>query len=479
MIGGVWNMRVVLASLVFVAACGDSDPGPQLPLLVEVGGPKLAHPALVPIFYADDSDATVLTQYSQWIVTSRWLDAVGGEYGVGAGSVPAVIRRTDNAPFTIDDTEIVDLLFAGLADKTLPPPTPDTLYLLNTPERTVVTAGTALSCREFGGYHASARRDGIELAYAVVATCGDVVGREIVVSHELIEAATDPFPASNPGVQLRDPSSPWLALGEEVADLCQRGGDVSEYIMEAGFTAQRSYSNVAAAADQNPCVPQKFGTSYFNVVPHLEALPRIPPGSHKTIELTGWASDGRGDWKIRAAPAEIGAATLTLGAPTLGNQGSTTLDIAIPSVTRVGSTILMFVASNFGGEFQLMPLVAIAGQPCASFTDCASCTGHGGCGFCSTSGRCESAGADGSADSSCAAGAFATWEGSCPGLCSSHSASCTDCASQVGCGWCAAGDGPACVEASHEYSHPQTGSCAYADWSFTPGYCPLGPTPAR
>jgi hypothetical protein len=28
------------------------------------------------------------------------------------------------------------------------------------------------------------------------------------------------------------------------------------------------------------------------------------------------------------------------------------------------------------------------------------------------------------------------------------------------------------MEASHEGGHPETGSCAYADWSFTPDYCP-------
>jgi hypothetical protein len=463
------SMMAVL-TLVAGACGGDGDRGPRLPLLVDIGGPKLAHPALVPIFYANDVDAPELTQYSQWIVTSQWLDLVGREYGIGQGSVPAVVHRTDNAPATIDDAQIIDLLFVGLADHSLPAPTPDTLYVFNAPS--TVTFGGLRSCIDFGGYHGSARRDGVELAYAVIVTCTNwtVFDRQLVTSHELIEAATDPYPSNNPGVQLRDDASPWLAFGEEVADLCQRGDD-SEYVMESGFFAQRSYSNTAAAADQNPCVPQKLGPSYFNVVLDLDALPRIAPGTHQTIQMSGWSSNDIADWQIRAVPAKVGTATLTLGAQMIGNNKSTTLDVAVPSTTPTGSSILMFVASNAAGAFQLMPLIAIAGPPCSTFTDCASCSAHAGCGFCSSSGRCERAGADGSADSSCRGSKFATWEGSCPGVCSSHASSCTECSSQGGCGWCGGAE-PACLEASHDFSHPQTGSCAYADWSFTPAYCP-------
>ena len=462
---------VALLMLTTIGCEGAADtPVPRLPQLIDVGGPKLAHPQLVPIFYADYSDIDSVTQFSEWIVTSSWLDAVGAEYGVGAGSVLGVVRKPEPSPDTIDDTGIVDMLYQGLADGTVPKPTADTLYMIYFTSHTTVTAGSARSCNDFFGYHSSARRDGVELAYAVITACATV---SIVGSHELIEAATDPFPSTHPGFQLRDPTSPWLSLGGEVADLCQRGGDPSETWTESKHVVQRSWSNAAAAAEQDPCVPHVYGPTYFNVVPDIRTVQRIPPGGHQQIDLEGWSSNGVVGWKLTAEPATFGEATLTLGANTIGDGRPTTLDIAIPSTARVGSLIQLYLVSTFDPLYQFLPLPVIAGDPCTSFSfDCVTCTTHTGCGFCESSGRCEAMGATGSAESSCSAKSFATWPGSCPGVCASHARSCLDCATQIGCGWCASGDATGCMEASHDYSHPETGACAYADWSFSPNYCP-------
>ena len=156
-------------------------------------------------------------------------------------------------------------MFAGLADGSLPKPAGgdlrDVLYMLQFPQQTVITAGSSMSCVDFGGYHASARRNGLEVAYAVIATCPGFIDhqttleiRELVSSHELIEAATDPLPDNHPGFQLADPASPWLALGAEVGDLCTRG-DATATWHESGFVAQRSWSNAAAAAGKTRACP--------------------------------------------------------------------------------------------------------------------------------------------------------------------------------------------------------------------------------
>ncbi|HEU4729513.1 MAG TPA: hypothetical protein VFT22_16550, partial [Kofleriaceae bacterium] len=120
--------------------------------------------------------------------------------------------------------------------------------------------------------------------------------------------------------------------------------------------------------------------------------------------------------------------------------------------------------------YQYLPLLAIAGQPCESFSGCEDCTSHEGCGFCATTGKCETLDVSGATITGCPASKVALWPGSCSGFCEAHGASCAECASQGGCGWCAASN--TCMEASQEYSHPQNATCAYADWSFTPGYCP-------
>jgi hypothetical protein len=340
----------------------------------------------------------------------------------------------------------------------------------------VVTSGQDVSCDAFGAYHASARRNGVEASYAVMSSClafspllTEAEGRELFASHELIEAATDPIPSNNPGFQVDDPTSTWLALGGEVADLCE--GSAASIWREAGFVAQRSWSNVASL-DGDPCVPNATGTRYFNVVADPGALPRIPPGGKKTLKLAGWSTMATPDWMLFAQSAKDGDATLTLAAKTLNAGRSTTVSIEVPDTATKGTALHMFVFSAYTQtDFQVLPLLAIIDDPCSSFSGCEVCSSHTGCGFCTTTGRCEAEGPSGSAESRCPAASFATWPGSCPGFCEPHSASCTDCASQPGCGWCASGGGQ-CLGASHEYSGPEAATCAYSDWSFTPDYCP-------
>src|ERR1043166_7101285 len=96
--------------------CGDAEKTSPLPVIPERGGPHMAHPQLVPIFFADDTDAATLTQFSQWIVGSSWLTAVGKDYGVGNGSVLGVVHRSEPAPDAFTDAQLVDLVYAGLAD---------------------------------------------------------------------------------------------------------------------------------------------------------------------------------------------------------------------------------------------------------------------------------------------------------------------------------------------------------------------------
>ncbi len=480
--GTRWLLSVV--SCLLVASCGSSSSGPSLlPDVADHSGPVMAHVQLVPIFYADDTDTQVLTSFSQWIVGSQWLNTVGADYGVSTGSVLKVVQRTDTAPATIDDSDIIKLLYAGLADGTLPKPAGglgDVLYMLWFPATTTVTAGPDKSCDAFGGYHNSVRQGGVELSYAVIAACSDFVDgltdledREVVASHELIEAATDPLPDNHPSFQLDDPTSPWFGFGTEVADLCQRG-DTTEIVREAGFVAQRSWSTAAASADHDPCVPGATA-DYFNLVVQNPGVLRIAPGGHQAVTLRGWAAGAaRGtSWQLSTGAVMDAAQTLTLSASTVKDGATVSLDVALPQTAQIGDQPMFAVFSATSDtNYSFLPLYAVVGEPCSQFTTCEACTSEVGCGFCASSGKCEPQGGEtSSAVSSCSGGSFATWPGSCPGFCAQFSDSCGDCTSEVGCGWCASGS-TRCVEASHDTGLQASGSCPYADWSFTPQYCP-------
>jgi hypothetical protein len=173
---------------------------------------------------------------------------------------------------------------------------------------------------------------------------------------------------------------------------------------------------------------------------------------------------------LSASSANAIDAQVTLASNRMFPGRTTTLNVSVPTTTAPGTTLQLFVYSGLSQtSYQVLPMVALVGAPCSSFTGCEACSSRVGCGFCTTTGRCEAEGADGSADG-CPASSFARWPGSCRGFCAGHG-SCSDCSSQAGCGWCSSGGTMQCVEASHDNGHPEAGSCAYADWSFTPEYC--------
>jgi hypothetical protein len=480
-------MRAAMLACFLFAACGHDDPVELpdilLPTFASLGGPVIAHPQLVPIFYSDDPDAEPLTRYSEWIVTSSWIDQVGSEYGVGSGSVLGVVHRPAAAPDKITDAQITDLLFQGVADGTLPTPADgnlaDVLYIAYFPAHTrVAFDGADSSCADFGGYHLSARRDGVELVYAVIVTCpglfqglSTLEGRMIATSHELIEAATDPIPNNRPTFRVVDPRGSWSGLGTEVADLCVRP-DESAVWREGGFPAQRSWSNNAIATG-DPCVPVPTEAPYYNVVAESPVLPRIVPGDSESVRLIGWSTGATSDWQLSAQASGAGKPTVRVSDNRLHAGEAATLDISVPSTTARGTILQLFVYSGFSATtYQVLPMVAIADVACSTFPTCESCSAHIGCGYCTTNGKCETEGVSGSSESDCPPSAFSTWPGSCGNFCAIHSGSCAECSSQAGCGWCNAGDGMHCLEASHDQGHPQSATCAPADWSFTPDYCP-------
>ncbi len=265
-------MDVRILALVAIAAC--SSPAPEAPgdAGVDVSVPEAntpfvmaSHVAFPPIPLNDGSvlvsaNLVVVTfdAYSfvddveamlDWIPTSAWLAAAGKEYGVGMPSVLAKVRLTSSPPAFAAATDFTTYV-ASLVGTSVPaPPSMNTLYAFVLPAGAVFTDPQIGSiCDSFTGYHDAAS----SYAFAVIGTCPghvpgltDVQQVERVLSHEVIEGLTDPFGA---GYAARDPNDPWSYVeGGEVADVC------NGYTIEQGFLAVRSWSNAAAAANEDPC----------------------------------------------------------------------------------------------------------------------------------------------------------------------------------------------------------------------------------
>jgi hypothetical protein len=155
------------------------------------------------------------------------------------------------------------------------PVDPMAIYTFVFPEGSTVDNGC---CTQFAGYHDETTIAGVKVAYSIVCTCPGFDGPGIstlgslttALSHEIVEAATDPFPQTDPAFTMTDDADfGWSLITQgELADMCEF--DADQYLTPAdmSYVVQRSWSNIAAAAGKDPCVLESTPPDvYFNSVP--------------------------------------------------------------------------------------------------------------------------------------------------------------------------------------------------------------------
>ncbi|MBI3542434.1 MAG: hypothetical protein HY075_04055 [Deltaproteobacteria bacterium] len=173
---------------------------------------------------------------------------------------------------------------------------------------------------DFDGYHSSYLdgSSGVMVSYAVIMRCGGytIDDETATASHELVEAAADPDGDAYVGIDSE--LSVWgtLSFGTELSDMCQDYASSYYTPSDIGFEIQRSWSNRAAAAGQNPCVPST--ASYFNARalvddevswldgggPLTGKGVHIAVGETRTIDVELFGSaDGGAPWTVSAFEA--------------------------------------------------------------------------------------------------------------------------------------------------------------------------------
>lgn len=164
--------------------------------------------------------------------------------------------------------------------------------------------------------------------YAVIARCpGPLAAIDAVTvaaSHESVEMATDPLPLTFPAFSGPDLDHlVWANVsGGEVADMCEFAEaptSIDQRFVD-GFMVQRTWSNAAAEANQDPCVPP-VSAPYFIAVPDLDEQVRIdgPSGSALTTGISLGVGESRTidatpDWSVYAAEVR--------GLPSSGDAGA-------------------------------------------------------------------------------------------------------------------------------------------------------------
>jgi hypothetical protein len=269
-------------------------PFPTPPQVANSMGGVLKNPKIVAIFFPNDDPATV-TNYEKFYAdlgASAWWQALS-EYGIGAPTVMDVMLTTA-APATIDDTSnssgsntaLETWLLSEITSGALPATSGDTEYVINYPASTTVTEAGTLCADGTGGYHADMTDNSNNLiAYAVVPRCPAAQGFTVdqnfttSASHEVIEAATDPWPDYQPGwAQADNAHLFWdeANSGSEIGDMCENDPEAYYQFSDLPFMVQRFWSNAAAKAGHDPCVPALPGETFFAAVPELPTTDSFP-----------------------------------------------------------------------------------------------------------------------------------------------------------------------------------------------------------
>jgi hypothetical protein len=318
-------------------------PHPAAPREINGGGAVLAHPRIVPITYDVDPYRAQIEDFVGKIGRSAFWSAVTSEYGVGPATMGRPVHLAERAPAAIDDVDLKAWLAQKL-DGTHPefdPPDDQTMYVVYFPQGTTYTLFGWTGCREFGASdNVLTLPSGRAVPYIAMPRCPALDGLDVwntisaMTSHELYEEASDPFKSAV--VTVDDDHMAWSLTPpfSEIGDMCI--ADPTQFVVPAdiGSAVQRGWSNAAAAAGKNPCVPAPEGVVYFNAAPVLtddvtisepaaDAGPppwtgttkgvKIAAGETRTIEVDLFSDAPVAPWRVRA----FNLASDATGAPDL------------------------------------------------------------------------------------------------------------------------------------------------------------------
>jgi len=342
------------------------------PLVPDQGGdPVISTPHLVLITYTNDTNQTALDGYGTWIAGGGYIEKVAGEYGVNNGSVEFVQLDPAAHPAptgtSTNQNAFPDYLTSLFTAQVLPAYAYDNIYALVIPSS---WSDTTSFCQTAGGYH-TYYIDGQNhpVVYAVVPNClgtnytaqQQLTQIEVALSHEIIEASTDPLVDA---YQIQSMSTPWFYLGGEVGDLCASN---ETYYQSGNYSAQLIWSNKAVAAGQVPCQPWSAASPYFSLVGPT-TMASGAPGSSVNISITGWASAPSiqpiylyaqdGDYYVDFA------STPTLSAQQVLPSQSVTVTLHIPSTAQPGQhgAAWILAEDSLTGVYQGSTMVAVTVQ---------------------------------------------------------------------------------------------------------------------
>jgi hypothetical protein len=260
---------------------------PPFPRVTNQGGPSLAAPEVwIVVWAGDEALGNDMLGVTSWMLKSDYWQVLS-QYGVQAGIAKGVIVLPSRpATITYDSLAAIP---TSIGRQPGHPANANTIYMIILPLDTISDE----SALNPGGFHSESSEGWVYAVSPQYPRWADP-RRELTftISHELVEAATDPHPGTNTG---------WLSLDcppfGEVGDLC-----VVDPIQSgpSQVWVQRIYSDaVAAIGDSDPCVPAP-AIPFFNVAvaPLNIEVAAGPTGADAHLRAFSFGEVGDIEWDI-------------------------------------------------------------------------------------------------------------------------------------------------------------------------------------
>ncbi|GAC1353203.1 MAG: hypothetical protein NVSMB1_24210 [Polyangiales bacterium] len=368
---------------------------PDIAQLSNGGGTVLKDPVVVTITWPGEPNATLFEDFGDKIGTSKYWELITKEYGVG----PAVsgkdnhVRIATDAPASFSESDLDKLVkdsASDVATSKWPAPTENTLYVLYLPATSkLLLRGTDACAQGIGGYHASTRVSGMEIAYAILPQCkaGKPARVTSASSHEMGEAATDPHTRGKRAFAGFDDDhlawDLWQHFQTENGDACEFYQDsfYTETEADFAFSVQRQWSNKSASSGGAPCVPAPK-EPYFNVTPlALEPIEadlssfggskhtktkgiHIAVGETRTFDVGFYSDSKTAPWKLTAVESQRASGspqTPSLDAKvdvTEGQNGQKAhVTVTVNKAWKLNAEVLVLVSDNGKTMRHSMPIL--------------------------------------------------------------------------------------------------------------------------
>jgi hypothetical protein len=197
-----------------------SGPSDAQARFVDKHGRVLESPQLYLIYWgagwqaAPTPTAAQITDAVRTLLASAYLTGLTQYRGSGRGALrgSALVTSTE-LPDGFTDDLVADFVDDQLTAGTVPGPDPDhqTVYGV------VLPTGVTPDSPGWNGEHNYYERSGQKIPYAWFSNAGDLAGMTRIISHELVEAATDPDGRGFLGVKGTCDGPGWC----EIADICE------------------------------------------------------------------------------------------------------------------------------------------------------------------------------------------------------------------------------------------------------------------